>query len=118
MIINYYEKSLAFYSEAEQFAKRVHDYNLQSNSQLGIMLLNLKYGYEINIEMLRTIIIETRNLNLNINYNYAIYIKYIIANEAIPKELSLYWKKMQYSDLLFYSSKSKSEKYNLKLTVM
>ena len=116
--LNNYEKSLAFYSEAEQFAKRVHDYNLQSNSQLGIMLLNLKYGYEINIEMLRTIIIETRNLNLNINYNYAIYIKYIIANEAIPKELSLYWKKMQYSDLLFYSSKSKSEKYNLKLTVM
>lgn len=87
-------------------------------SQLGIMLLNLKYGYEINIEMLRTIIIETHNLNLNINYNYAIYIKCIIANEAIPKELSLYWKKMQYSDLLLYSSKSKSEKYNLKLTIM
>ena len=34
-----YDRSLASYLEAEQFATRVHDYNLQTSSQLGIMLL-------------------------------------------------------------------------------
>lgn len=71
-----YDKSLAFYLEAEQFATRVHDYNLQSSSQLGIMLLNIKYGYEIDADILRTIITKTHKIDLNINYNYAMYIKY------------------------------------------
>lgn len=113
-----YDKSLAFYLEAEQFATRVHDYNLQSSSQLGIMLLNIKYGYEIDADILRTIITKTHKIDLNINYNYAMYIKYAIINEPIPKETISYWEKMQYSDLLSFSYKSKSEKCNLKLTVM
>ena len=50
--------------------------------------------------------------------NYAMYVKYLIENESIPKETVSYWRKMQYSDLFFLSSKSKSEKCNLKLTVM
>lgn len=115
---NNYEKSLAFYLEAEQFATRVHDYNLQCSSQLGIMLLNIKYGHAIDTEILRTIIIKTHKIDLNINYNYAMYIKYAITNDSIPEEMIAYWEKMQYSDLLSFSYKSKSEKCNLKLTVM
>ena len=46
------------------------------------------------------------------------YIKYAITNEPITKETISYWEKMQYSDLLPFSYKSKSEKCNLKLTVM
>lgn len=113
-----YEKSLNYYLEAEQFAKQVHDYNLQSNSQLGMMLLNIKYGYEIDNNILRFIISETHKIGLYINYNYAIYVKYLIDKENIPEKVVSYWRKMQYSDLLFLSSKSKSEKCNLKLTVM
>jgi hypothetical protein len=113
-----YNKSLDFYLEAEQFATRVHDYNLESSSQLGIMLLNIKYGQEIDINILRTIITKTHDIGLNINYNYAIYIKYVIKNEPIPKELFYYWHKMKYSDLLSFSCKSKSEKCDIKLTVM
>ena len=113
-----YERSLAFYLEAEQFATRVHDYNLQTSSQLGIMLLNTKYEQDIDIGLLKTIITKTHKINLIINYNYALYVKYVITNEIIPKELVLYWEKMQYSDLLSFSFKSKSEKCDIKLTVM
>ncbi len=113
-----YDRSLAFYLEAEQFATRVHDYNLQSCSQLGIMLLNIKYGQDIDTGILKAIITKTHKINLVINYNYALYVKYVITNEPIPKELVLYWKKMQYSDLLSFSFKSKSEKCDIKLTVM
>lgn len=113
-----YEKSINYYLEAEQFAKRVHDYNLQSSSQLGMMLLNIKYGYEIDNIILRSIISETCKINLNINYNYALYVKYLTDKENIPRQVISYWRNMQYSDLLFLSSKSKSEKCNLKLTVM
>lgn len=113
-----YNKSLAFYLEAKQFAVRVHDYNLQSSSQLGIMLLNIKYGQGIDVDALRLIIKKTHEIALNINFNYAMYIKYVIANEPIPKELYFYWAKMKYSDLLLFSCKGKSEKCNIKLTVM
>lgn len=113
-----YDRSLASYLEAEQFATRVHDYNLQTSSQLGIMLLNIKYGQNIDTGLLKTIITETHKINLIINYNYALYVKYVITNEPIPKELILYWEKMQYSDLLSFSFKSKSEKCEIKLTVM
>lgn len=113
-----YHKSLAFYLESEQFATRVHDYNLQCSSQLGIMLLKIKYNYKINNEILRTIINNTHSIALNINYNYALYVRYVITNETIPKELITYWEKMQYSDLLSFSCKSKSEKCDIKLTVM
>lgn len=113
-----YEKSINYYLEAEQFAKQVHDYNLQSNSQLGMMLLNIKYGYEIDNNILRFIISETHKIGLNINYNCAIYVKYLIDKENIPEKVVSYWRNMQYADLLFLSSKSKSEKCNLKLTVM
>lgn len=113
-----YDKSLAFYLKAEQFATKVHDYNLQSSSQLGIILLNTKYGQEIDSHVLKTIIIKTHQINLNINYNYAMYVKYVITNETIPKDLIFYWGKMKYSDLLAFSSKSKSEKCDIKLTVM
>lgn len=115
---NSYEKSLAYYLEAEQFAERVHDYNLQSSSQLGIMLLNMKYGHGIDADILRTIISKTHEFDLNINYNYAMYVKYTFADENIPIEMISYWEKMQYSDLFSLSCKSKSEKCNLKLTVM
>lgn len=113
-----YNKSIKYYSEAVQFAEQVHDYNLQSASQLGIMLLSVKYDYEINNDILRSIISKTHDIGLNINYNYAIYVKYLTSNERIPEEVVSYWEKMQYSDLLSLSSKSKSEKCNLKLTVM
>lgn len=112
------EKSIEYYLEAIQFAEQVHDYNLQSASQLGIMLLNAKYGHEVDSNLLKTILINTSKIGLNINYNYAVYVKYLINNECIPKETVTYWKKMQYSDLLSVSLKSKSEKYNLKLTIM
>lgn len=115
---NNYNKCLGYYLEAEQFAERVHDYNLQSNAQLGIMLLRIKYGYKIDNVVLKSIISETRKIGLSINYNYAIYIKYLTYEENIPKEVLSYWEKMHFSDLLFLSSKSKSEKCNLKLTVM
>lgn len=113
-----YEKSFNYYLEAAQFAKRVHDYNLHSNSQLGIMLLNIKYCYEIDNNILRSIISETHKIGLNINYNCAMFVKYLTDNESIPEDVVSYWEKMKYSDLLFLSSKSKSEKCNLKLTVM
>lgn len=113
-----YKKSVNYYLEAEQFAKRVHDYNLQSNSQLGMMLLNIKYGYEIDNNVLKSIISETHKIGLNINYNYAMYVKYLTDKENMPEQVVSYWRNMQYSDLLILSSKSKSEKCNLKLTVM
>lgn len=113
-----YDKSLSLYQKAEQFASRVHDYNLQSSSQLGMMLLNIKYDHPIKTEDLKTILEQTHKMDLNINYNYAMYVKYAFENEAIPKELTTYWKNMQYADLLSFSCKSIPEKYNLKLTVM
>ena len=113
-----YELSVNYYLEAAQFAKKVHDYNLESNAQLGLALLNLKYGYDIDIDVLRDIISETHKIGLNINYNNALYVKYLVNDESIPKELVSYWTKMQYSDLLSFLSKSKSEKCNIKLTVM
>ena len=82
------------------------------------MLLNTKYEQDIDTGLLKTIITKTHKINLIINYNYALYVKYVITNEPIPKELVLYWKKMQYSDLLSFSYKSKSEKCDIKLTVM
>lgn len=115
---NNYEKSLNYYLEAAQFAERVHDYNLQSSSQLGIMLLNVKYGYKTDNSILKSIISKTYDIGLNINYNYAMYVKYLTGNEHIPEKVVSYWRKMQYSDLLSLSLKSKSKKYNLKLTVM
>lgn len=113
-----YDKSINYYLEAVQFAKQVHDYNLQSSSQLGIMLLNIKYGNEIDNNILMSIISETHKIGLNINYNYAMYVKYLTDNENIPEEVVSYWRNMHFSDLLFLSSKNKSEKCNLKLTVM
>lgn len=113
-----YDRSLDFYLEAAQFATRVHDYNLQSSSQLGMMLLNIKYGQDIDADLLRTIITNTHKIDLIINYNYSLYVKYIVANEPIPKELLTYWEQIQYSDLLLFSSKIKSEKCDIKLTVM
>lgn len=113
-----YGQSIIYYSEAAQFANRVHDYNLESNAQLGLMLLNLKYGYNITNDVLKSIISKTREIGLNINYNYAVYVEYLLNNKTIPKELESYWEKMKYSDLLSLVSKSKSEKCNLKLTVM
>jgi len=113
-----YEKSQKYYLEAVQFAERVHDFNLYSNSQLGIMLLSIKHEKEIDNDILRTIISETYSLGLNINYNYAIYVQHLIRNEDFSKELVTYWRKMHFSDLLSMSSKSESEKYNIKLTVM
>lgn len=113
-----YEKSKKNYLEAEQFADRVHDYNLHSNSQLGIMLLDIKYKQEIDNNILKKIILETDKIGLKINYNYALYVKYLIHNESFPEELVSCWEKMHFLDLLSLSSKSKSEKCNLKLTVM
>ena len=113
-----YQESFNNYCEALQFSKQVHDYNLYSSSQLGIILLNLKNGFEVDINILRTIISETQKIDLNINYNYALYVKHLVYNEAFSDELTSYWKKIQYPDLLFAASKSGSEKYNLKLTVM
>ena len=69
-------------------------------------------------DILKTIITKTHEIDLNINYNYAMYIKYTITNEPIPKEVISYWEKLQYSDLLSFSSKNKSEKCDIKLTVM
>jgi len=46
------------------------------------------------------------------------YVKHVIEDENIPEEMVTYWEKMQYSDLLSLAYKSKSEKCNLKLTVM
>ncbi|WP_120409794.1 AAA family ATPase [Roseburia sp. 1XD42-69] len=102
---NNYTKSINYYLEAVQFAKRVNDYNLQSTSQLGIMLLSIKYGYKTDNDILKSIISRTYNIGLNINYNYAMYVKYLIENESIPKETVSYWRKMQYSDLFFYPRK-------------
>lgn len=113
-----YKSSANYYLEAAQFAKRVHDYNLESNAQLGLALLNLKYGYDVDMDVLRNIINETHKIGLNINYNSALYVKHLVNNETIPKELVSYWTKMQYSDLLSFISKSKSEYCNIKLTVM
>ena len=113
-----YEKSIHYYQEALQFASGVNDYNLQSLSQLGSMLLNIKYGYATDKDTLKSIIFYTQDSGLNINYNYAMYVKCIISNENVPKEMRYYWEKMHYSDLLILSSEDKSEKCNLKLTVM
>ena len=68
--VNNYESSVNYYLEAAQFAKRSHDYNLESNAQLGLALLNLKYGYDVDIDALRDIIIETHKIGLNINWEY------------------------------------------------
>ena len=70
------------------------------------------------MDILRDIIIETHKIGLNINYNNALYVKHLANNETIPRELVSYWTNMKYSDLLFSISKSKSEKSNIKLTVM
>lgn len=115
---NSYEKSINYYLEATQFAEQVHDYNLQSASCLGVMLLNLKYGHKIDEAILDNIITKTSSIGLNINYNCARYVKYLINNEKIPEDVISYWTKMHFSDLLSLSLKSNSEKCNLKLTVM
>ena len=115
---NNYKKSANYYQEAIQFAEQVNDYNLQSTSQLGIMLLKVKYGYEADTNILKSIISKTHDIGLNINYNYAMYVKYLTENESIPERAISYWSKMHFSDLLSLSSKNKSEKCNLKLTVM
>lgn len=115
---NNYKKSINYYQEAIQFAERVNDYNLQSTSQLGIMLLRVKYGYETDTNILKSIISQTHDIGLNINYNYAMYVKYLTGNDNIPESAISYWRKMHFSDLLSLSSKSKSEKCTLKLTVM
>ena len=95
-----------------------NDFNLYSNSQLGIMLLGIKHEKEIDNDILRTIISETYSLGLNINYNYALYVQHLIRNEDFPEGLVTYWRKMHFSDLFSMSSKSESEKCNIKLTVM
>lgn len=113
-----YKMSVDYYSKAAEFANRVNDYNLESNAQLGLILLNLKYGYQLDKKLLLTIISKTCKVGLKINYNNALYVQYLIKNESIPEELVSYWQKMKYSDLLSLLSRSKSEKCNLKLTVM
>lgn len=113
-----YNNSYNYYIEALEFAQRVHDYNLESSAQLGVMLLNFKYDNNVNLYELKQIISKTKEIKLNINYNCALYVNYVINNQQIPSDLLSYWEIMQYSDLLLFSSKSKSEKSNLKLTVM
>lgn len=115
---NDYKESLENYKEALRFSKKVNDYNLQSNCQMGIMLLNMKNGFNINREEIQPILEKCKRLSLNINYNSAIFIDNLLTGESISDELKCYWKNMKYSDLLLMANINKSEKYNLKLTVM
>ncbi len=112
-----YNKSLAYYEKAQEFAKDSDDYNLFSNSTMGIILLSMKYHKNFSRESLFDIIEKSRELNLNINYNSALFIKSIIDNE-MSEDLIMYWRCMKYSDLFSLSQRDKSERYNLKLTVM
>lgn len=112
-----YNKSLAYYEKAQEFAKNSDDYNLFSNSTMGIILLSLKYQKRISKEVLFDIIEKSRELNLNINYNSALFIKSIFDNE-VSEDLIKYWRYMKYSDLFSLSQRDKSEQYNLKLTIM
>lgn len=48
----------------------------------------------------------------------ALYVQHLIRNEDFSEELVTYWRKMHFSDLFSMSSKSESEKCNIKLTVM
>lgn len=113
-----YNASLNYYQEASEFSRRSGDYNLFSNSEMGIMLLNLKYNIAISEDTIYNIMVKSKKLKLNINYNSALFVEYLIKDEEIPSELSSYWKHMQYSDLFSLSTENKSEQYNLKLTVM
>lgn len=113
-----YNASINYYQEALTFSQCSGDYNLLSNCEMGIMLLNLKYNVTISENTIYSILVKTKKLKLNINYNAALFIDYIIKGEEIPSELISYWKHMQYSDLFSLSNESKSEQYNLKLTVM
>ena len=77
----------------------------------------MKYQKNFSRESLFDIIEKSRELNLNINYNSALFIKSIIDNE-VSEDLIMYWRCMKYSDLFSLSQRDKSERYNLKLTVM
>ena len=75
-----YEKSQKYYLEAVQFAERVHDFNLYSNSQLGIMLLSIKHEKEIDNDILRTIISEISLVQLLL----PLYIKRALISSTVP----------------------------------
>lgn len=110
-------KSIDYYTKAVDYANSVGDINLLSNCQMGIILLQLKYGCynsDINIS---DIVEKTQKCKLNINYNNAIYIQHLIDCQEISDELIIYWEKLKYADLLL-AAKNKSAKFDLKLTVM
>lgn len=112
-----YQNSLNNYCEAIGYAKSAGDFNLESNCQMGIILLDMKYGRSVPANCMDDIITRSQKCKLTINYNNAIYIRHLIQKQKVQKELVSYWEKMKYSDLLL-AAKNKSEKYNLKLTVM
>lgn len=113
-----YDRSLNYYLQSLDFAKRSGDYNLLSNSEMGIMLLKLKYDITIPENTIISIIRKTQKWNLNINYNTALFIYYVIKNEPIPESLISYWEYMNYFDLYSASSEYKLKQCSLKLTVM
>ena len=108
-----YAISLKYYEESLDFAQRVGDFNLLSNSEMGILLLNLKYGVAITESTPLNIMEKSKKMKLNINYNSALFIHYLIKNEQIPEGLITYWK-----ELFSLALENKSEQLNLKLTVM
>lgn len=119
-----YEKSLRYYSLAIEFAKDRKDYNLESICQLGIILLqwsnkNIKIDSKDIMKIVDKILIETKRKDLFTNRCYAIFIKFYINNEYIPKKIYDTFNTLQFKDL--YNSSllhNAGESFSLKLVVM
>lgn len=113
-----YEESKKYYQEALRFSKEVGDFNLESNSNMGLLLLNLKFNKPTSFKELDNILEKLRKYKLNINYNNAFFIRILSKKEAVDYNLIKYWERQKYSDLLQVATGNKSEQVCLKLTVM
>lgn len=116
---NCFERSNLYYSAALEYARISKDYNLESSSILGkILLQGVKESINIS-EQIRSILSKTQHKGLMINYYYARFIQSVATHEKIPQDLIDIFKLYGFSNL--YKSAQKyndSEHYILKLIVM
>lgn len=115
----HWKLSKKYYSNALDFAKISGDYNLESSSLMGEVLLNLDKGIICNQEKLEKIIAETKDKGLMINYYYACFIYLVTSKKMIPEELITKYESLKLNNLYDCSIKYNSSKnYSLKLIIM
>lgn len=115
----HWKLSKKYYSNALDFAKISGDYNLESSSLMGEVLLNLDKGIICNQEKLEKIIAKTKDKGLMINYYYACFIYLVTSKKMIPEELITKYESLKLNNLYDCSIKYNSSKnYSLKLIIM